>query len=723
MLYASTEEKETWLSGIQKQLVLTFSDGTVLTNEDIAAESLTFEQSICEEEALRFGQTSSSCLSVTVMTGARRYKGLQVTAQITAGDYTRRIGTFTVVSDKAGADRITRELVCYDALYSVLKTDYSAWHNGLRFPMTLKQYRDAFFRHIGITQETITLPNDGMEIEKNFVADNFSGSDLLFSICEINATFGHIGFDGKFRYVTFTRSANALYPDTDRWPSVRLYPKDWVTERLGGGAGSRATYIQGTLEYEEFQTKTVTQVQVRQTQDDIGVVIGSPGNTYIVQDNPLLYGKGTDQLTEAANNFFAVARYVTYRPSRVQTRAMPWVEMGDSIGVTTRTGEDIVMFVLRRRVNGITALIDEYEATGLEYYTENANGTNRSLLVLKQRTNELYRSVEETRSTLTAVDTKLNGEITTRKSEIKQTADAISAEVTRASRAEGNLSSRITQTADAIQTKVTKGNVSSEITQESGQISIKSNRLIIESDNFELTKTGTIKCKSGTIGDFTIGSCLYYGQKSAWGRASYDGFYIGKEGLALGAGVGGYHGFAISPDGYAYCDRMYYTDSTGHKTKYSWHCDWPYHNTLAIATGGPIDVNQEGDGITKIHNTSIIDSYEGAVSDRRLKKNIQQLPSGESLALLMKLKPVYYEYNDEKQAQSRFNEGLRHGFIAQDVLEALGEEANRTAIVFSQDDGFYSLRYDEFVADAVNVIQLHEERLRQIESLHEGDGK
>lgn len=540
MLPVTDEEVAAFHSGLQKQLTLTFSDGTVITNDAIASGSMSIEQSICEDQSLIFGQVSSSCFKVDLLGVTKRYKNLGVSVTISADGYdvegepttyTRKLGTYTVISDEATSNRLARNLECYDALYDILPTNYADWHNSQPFPMTLKAYRDAFFNHIGIEQVDIELVNDNMIIEKNFVAENYSGSDLLYSICEVNACFGHMDWDGKFKYVMIIPNFKGLYPANDLYPNDELYPVDPEAFVL-----RENSYFSGGLKYEEFETKAITMLQIKMTEDDLGIEVGSAGNTYIIQNNPLLYGKTSAQLRTVANNIFPIIRLVYYTPSSVKLQGCPWYELGDMFKLVS-AGNSIYHCVLHRKLTGITALFDTYDCDGTEYYSQdNANSVYRNITVLKQRTNELYRDAEQTRSTLTAIDTKLDGEIETRQSQIKQTADAITAEVTRATRSEGNLSSRITQTADAIKTKVSKNSVISSINQSAEEIKINANKItltgyvtfndlatsnptktIINGDNIT---TGTIACrrivsnsdsKKEVMGYSPGENCVYFG--------------------------------------------------------------------------------------------------------------------------------------------------------------------------------------------------------------------
>lgn len=85
------------------------------------------------------------------------------------------------------------------------------------------------------------------------------------------------------------------------------------------------------------------------------------------------------------------------------------------------------------------------------------------------------------------------------KTALTQTADSITTEATRAKTAEESLSSLISQNANNITLKVSKGNVSSQISAESASISISSNRLSISSTYFTLSSSGKVTGTSADI--------------------------------------------------------------------------------------------------------------------------------------------------------------------------------------------------------------------------------
>ena len=153
---------------------------------------------------------------------------------------------------------------------------------------------------------------------------------------------------------------------------------------------------------------------------------------------------------------------------------------------------------------------------------------------------------------VTTANTELSSSITV-------TANAITAEVTRAKGAEDSLSSRITQTASSIELKVSKGDVSSQLSVESGAITIKSNRFSWESTYSSLTAqgklkatdvdlTGKITANSGQIAGMTINDkSIRYGKLSINDGAA--GIYIGTDGIAIGYGGNTSSAFKVTSSG------------------------------------------------------------------------------------------------------------------------------------------------------------------------------
>ena len=507
---------------IDKQIMIATDDGKVkITNTELHEDKFELTESLCSEDELQFGACEASVVKFTMSNIFLPMKGKWITAKITpkGADAPYQIGRYKVYSDKPTADRKCRDVEAYDALYDVLNADMAAWYNSLTFPMTLKAFRDAFFSHFGVEQETISLVNDNMTVEKTIeitgssadgstIGEALSGKAVLSCICEINGCFGHIGRDGKFHYISLDQEMQGLYPRNDLYPADDLYPRDPHSQPIG-----RSFYI--SAKYEDYLVKSIDKLQINEKENDIGVIVGTGSNGYNIEGNFLVYGKGSDELRGIANNVFGKIKNLVYRPYSADCKGNPCLEVGNSIRFNTKY-ELIETYILKRTLKGIQALRDAISADGEEYRTKKVNSVHQDILQLKGKSNVLERTIEETKSTITDVEKGLQSQITqnaesitmevtrakgaegTLSSKITQTAESITAEVTRAKGAEESLSSSITQTAESIKTKVSKGSVSSEISQESDKVTLTANRLIVNSTGFNLDGNGNASL-SGTI--------------------------------------------------------------------------------------------------------------------------------------------------------------------------------------------------------------------------------
>lgn len=157
----------------------------------------------------------------------------------------------------------------------------------------------------------------------------------------------------------------------------------------------------------------------------------------------------------------------------------------------------------------------------------------------------------------------------------------ITEEITRAKSAEGVLSSSITQNARNITLKVSKGDVSSQLSMESDQITISSNRIAISSTYFTLTSDGKLSCTGANIyGTLKTGG--YYGyvtlddgrllggfEDNESGYITFNHTYEGKPAPRI-AGTNGIclstPSLSIGPYASASSDSTVYEGETGSQT-------------------------------------------------------------------------------------------------------------------------------------------------------------
>jgi hypothetical protein len=478
---------------VDKQLSIVTDDGQIhITNNELHQEQFELTESLCSESELTFGSCEAGMVKFTVSNIFSGLKDKWMTIKMVLAGNTAnpfQIGRYKVCSDTPEADRTKRDIVAYDALYDVINADVAEWYNTL-LPdkdsiTTMKAFRDSFFGYFGIEQADVQLVNDDMKVEKTVEPEELSGATVLNCICEINGCFGHIGRDGRFHYIYLEQEIQGLYPRNNLYPADDLYPCEPKSTRI-----SKSLYI--SARYEDFLVKSIDKLQIRKEEDDIGVIVGSGTNAYVIQDNFLVYGKGSEELTGIANNIYGKIRGIIYRPFSADCKGNPCIEVGDAVRLPTRY-EIIESYVLKRTLKGIQALRDNYEAAGEEYRSTQVNSVHKSIIQLKGKTNVLTRTIEETNSKITDVESGLSSEIkqtaTDIRAEVKNTVDGLSSsieqtansirsevsdsvnnlsssiqqntesitsEVKRASEAEGDLSTKITQTAESITSKVSK---------------------------------------------------------------------------------------------------------------------------------------------------------------------------------------------------------------------------------------------------------------------------
>lgn len=387
--------------------VVNSSPEVVFTNADICYETMTLEDSLFSDYNLRIGACESRRFSVKVVSedsligqwiDVYIYTDLPDVLIDSDGNeiidsdgdnialsdagaspsYTR-IGRFKVFSDNRTNDRKWRELVCYDAMNDLLNTDVSDWYSGLTFPMTISSLRNSFFTYLNITQETVTLPNDSLEIQGGFDVDGgLSGKTVIEAICELNGCFGHITSSGTFKYITF-----------DTYTEVTL-----------------DHYIDGTGTYEDYVVDNIDGVIARSAEDDVGTpsATGTMSHPYIINDNPLTYGiEGTNSLKTALYNVYtSLRRLMIYRPFSVTTYGNPFLEVGTKITIDTRD-QTIESFVFCKTMTGIQALRDNISALGDKTLEFKPTSLPSQLIRTKGKLHILENTVDGLKSEVIAV--------------------------------------------------------------------------------------------------------------------------------------------------------------------------------------------------------------------------------------------------------------------------------------------------------------------------------
>lgn len=580
-------------SSVDKQLKIVCQDGTILTNKNFSSTSSDFSlsESLCSDSKLSFGKCESACLKIKIANTVNSLKGqtLQVTETLAnKDDVPFKIGTYIVDEDTLTSDKKYRNITAYDRLYSVSSMNVSDWYSKL-FPskqvpliryenvtkewtytgidgkevteyyeelepityyqteyesITLKAFRDSFFKYIGLTQQSTTLINDDMKVSKSVDDIDLTAKDVLEAICEINGVFGKMSRDDVFTYVELKPFSRGLFPSKTLYPNKSLFP------RKPGNVDIRRLEMgeYKTLQVGDTNFEQITKLQIRQSEDDIGYIAGDDtGVSYVIQGNFLTYSSGTDELKTIANNVLSKISKVTFNPINITLQGNPCVETGDTIRIIDTNNKVYMSYVLQRTLTGIQMLMDSIISEGDQSLAE-VNGIQHDIIKLQGKTNELSRLIEGTSSTLNDYAKGLKSEISQKTDSLKLSVsksfsvtnnniDEVSKGLSSTNQTVNNLSNDLTNTNKTLSTtnenvtqlgkdltntnktvkkvqadlelKIDKddnGQIISMINASADVINLTGNRLTLGSANCTITKDGTITAKNALLsGSFECG--------------------------------------------------------------------------------------------------------------------------------------------------------------------------------------------------------------------------
>lgn len=588
----------------------------VISDDMIQSDSMKITESLCSDEDLNFGACECSQFEIVVSGLSQNIAGKEFLVSESLGEYELVLGLFTVDSTPKQEDKDTRKIIAYDRMKR-FDADVSGWYNLLTFPMTLKAFRNSLCEFVGVNEvENIELINDDMSVEKTLEPSSLNGRDMLKYICQINGVFGNITKNGDLQYISV--------PKTD-------------------DISAELTIYQ-TVESEEYNVPDIDTVKIQQEEGDIGGTSEGDGdNIYVIEGNPLVYGKTTSQMIAIANKIKSVIGGVSYCPAEISTNGSPWIEVGDRVNVLTSDGV-VNTIVMKRDLTGIQGVMDSFTSTGSQEL-ERKFSIESEIIQIKGLSAILKRTVEEVSNELTDLE--------------KET------------------TSKFTQTAEQISLMVKKGDVTSQI-------------------NSELKVTGnTIEL---TTGHFTINAKNM--KVDSQGNATFSGTVSGASivGGSINIGSGN---FTVSSSGIVEAKNAKITAATLNSTGII------YAERGMVCNG---EIEADIGSIEQISTRSIYCTgmvYGGGwteISDRREKRDIQDIPPDTCIDVIKRLKPVAYTLIDN---------GIRGtGFIAQDVKE-ISDEMNLDyqLVSYLSEHKRYGIEYKNYISFLTGAVQYILERL------------
>ncbi len=277
----------------------------------------------------------------------------------------------------------------------------------------------------------------------------------------------------------------------------------------------------------------------------------------------------------------------------------------------------------------------------------------------------------------------------------------------------------VTTTATGLNTMVRSGNVISAINQSAESVSISANKINLTGD---LSLRGDFTSYNS---DDNTDYCFIDSGDISFFQNGVNVFTISSQAI-LGQYAGIFFGDVEDPSSmadYTYIEQnlvstpLVYCKANGEfesETGYTLICEQAARFKSITVDDIYVTGNQQlGSSFrgTVSFYSSVFNAGGGTefISDRRKKRNIVDLAVKKARSFIMALKPVKYKFTKDISSSNRYH----HGFIAQDVKKAMPEDWG----IYCENKELdrIGLRYDEFIADMIAVIQDHEKRIQKLE--------
>lgn len=465
------------------------ADGTALQSNIVGVDWTTSSNSdsdiapgsVCASAVeIEFWVNSDSALSVTQGTVLTYYKVYKADNDL---DIETKIGVFTCDKpEKTGSNKY--KVTAYDNV-SLLDVDVTEWLNALTFPIAIKDFATALAAKCELELANEPRLNKDYQIQK-FTGSGVNARDLMKMVCSASGCFCNADANGKLLFDWYKKNDRVIISPKKSINGKSFHLFDVVNRSLqdnvhrvlipaksGSDTPDGIPYFANQLTFSDFVVKAIDKVQVRQSDDDVGVVYPADEqgtNALVIQGNQLLSTTSDAALRPYVKNLYDGLNNITYVPcSNIQTPETLEIKVGDIVTVSDGKNEFDTWITSVKHSGGKCT----FESVG------NAN-----------------------RNTTTAVNNvKYNSK--QKILEISATVDGLTVKAEQAAQDISGLSSQYTQlkqTFDKFEvTAVTDGNVRSKfaldpssVVIESGIITFKGNTLVVDSDNFKLTSGGAV---------------------------------------------------------------------------------------------------------------------------------------------------------------------------------------------------------------------------------------
>ena len=391
------------------QPILTLPSGTELKggSPGSAVKNLTLHTAVNAGQEFTIGSAFSDYIEAEIW--ADPGGSLQITAgdaltyyrQDDAGNRTK-VGVF-YAEKPTRTKRNSYKVTAYDTM-SKLDADFSGWlhANQAQFPKTIWQLVQLACQRAGVALASSSLPINGSYSVQAFYADDLTCRQIISWAAEAAGCYAHMNADGKLQFLTYTdkRSTAKITPD---------------------GASNSTAYYADSLSYEDYTVKAIEKVQIRQSDNDVGVIYPdstTATNTYAVQGNLLLTTGTEANLKSVVQNLYNVLKNVTYTPCKVSVPSSSGLACGQIVHVKDARGQEFDTYLMSATISSGKA---SFESVG-------SASRESSSAVNSQSYKNLTGKMLEIKTSVDGLEVKAS-DLTGKYTDLKATVDGLSSEV------------------------------------------------------------------------------------------------------------------------------------------------------------------------------------------------------------------------------------------------------------------------------------------------------
>lgn len=416
------------------------------------------------------------------------------------------VGTFWAVKPTRQT-RNTYKIYAYDVV-SRLDGIQSTWLRSIQgdFPMSIWTFAQRVAQRCNVEIANTELPRNGDYQVAAFYSDNLTGRQMLSWVAQAACTFLRATPDGKLDFAWYeTLAGYGISPDTNAegvYTALDLSGELLATsdDLIWTFRQPQTGYYDGTLSYEDYQVAPIDKVQIRQSQDDVGVIYPpdeAGTNALVLQGNLLLATQTADALRPVAQSIYETMRPITYTPLSVSVPlAVNTPPPGTIILVTDPQGRTMTTYIMQRTISGQKVTL---ESTGNARRDGTAAVNGQKWQNLQGRVLEIQTSVDGLK--ITAAD--LAGGLAS----LELTVDGLRTEVSGKLDGE-DAQTLIDQSLQGISLSASTSGTTSTLTLKAGDVTLSSANITFTGfvTFADLSSTGKTTINGGNITTGKIGN-------------------------------------------------------------------------------------------------------------------------------------------------------------------------------------------------------------------------